>query len=71
MKYLIALLLITNFSFSQEWSKTELTDFASIEFPSIPEKTNSNGVTYYSTSDDIGVYMVMIKDLGNPTIWIT
>tara|TARA_R110000868_G_scaffold352263_2_gene613531 strand:- start:51 stop:701 length:651 start_codon:yes stop_codon:yes gene_type:complete len=68
MKYLIALLLITNFSFSQEWSKTELTDFASIEFPSIPEKTNSNGVTYYSTSDDIGVYMVMIKDLGNPRI---
>ncbi len=68
MKYLIALLLITNLSFSQEWSKIELTDFASIEFPSTPEKTNSNGVTYYSTSDDIGVYMVMIKDLGNPRI---
>ncbi len=68
MKYLIAFLLITNFSSSQEWSKTELTDFASIEFPFTPEKTNSNGVTYYSTSDDIGVYMVMIKDLGNPRI---
>ncbi|CAH8289453.1 hypothetical protein EV196_107242 [Mariniflexile fucanivorans] len=68
MKYLIALLLITNLSFSQKWSKTELTDFASIEFPSTPEKTNSDGVTYYSTSDDIGVYMVMIKDLGNPRI---
>jgi hypothetical protein len=68
MKYLVALLLITNLSFSQEWSKTELTDFASIEFPSTPEKTNSNGVTYYSASDDIGVFMVMIKDLGNPRI---
>ncbi len=68
MKYIITLLVITNLSFSQEWSKTELTDFASIEFPITPEKTNSNGVTYYSTSDDIGVYMVMIKDLGNPRI---
>jgi hypothetical protein len=66
MKYFIALLLITNLSFSQEWSKTELTEFASIEFPSTPEKTNSNGITYYSASDDLGAYVVMIKDLGNP-----
>ncbi|WJJ97870.1 hypothetical protein [Algibacter luteus] len=68
MRHLIILLLITNFCFSQEWSKTELTDFASIEFPISPEKTNSNGSIYYSTSDDIGVYMVTIKDLGNPKI---
>ncbi|WP_111684166.1 hypothetical protein [Winogradskyella tangerina] len=71
MKYLITLLLITNLSFSQEWSKTELTDFVSIEFPISPEKTNQNGSIYYSTSDDIGAYMVTIKDLGNQKITVS
>ena len=68
MKYLIAFLLITNISFSQEWAKTELADFASIEFPIAPVKTNTNGGIDYSASDDIGVYRVMIYDLGNPRI---
>lgn len=68
MKYLIALLFITNLSFSQEWSKTELNDFSSIEFPNTPEKSEQNGDIYYSTSDDYGVYLVMIRNLGNRKI---
>ncbi|MEL4309088.1 hypothetical protein [Joostella sp. CR20] len=68
MKYLIALLLITNLSFAQEWTKTELNVFSSIEFPVAPEKTAQNGDIYYSTSDDYGVYLVMIRNMGNQKI---
>ncbi|PIB29206.1 hypothetical protein BFP78_15520 [Gaetbulibacter sp. 5U11] len=68
MKYLIALLLITNLSFAQEWTKTELNDYSSIEFPIAPEKTVQNGDVYYSTSDDYGVYLVMIRNMGNQKI---
>ncbi|MBB3125304.1 hypothetical protein FHS04_002860 [Mesoflavibacter sabulilitoris] len=66
MKYLIVILLISNLSFSQEWSKTRLNNLASIEFPNTPDKTNKNGGVYYSTSDDIGVYVVVIKNIGKP-----
>ncbi len=69
MKYLIALLLITNLSFGQEWSKTELNDVSSIEFPVAPEKTVQNGDIYYSTSDDFGVYLVLIRNMGNQKIY--
>jgi len=68
MKHLIALLLITNLCFSQEWSETKLNDFSSIYFPSSPDKSESMGGLYFTTSDDTGVYMVMIKDIGNPKI---
>ncbi len=65
MKHLIILLLITNLSFSQEWSKIQLNDFLSVEFPNVHEKSEFNGDIYYSTSDDNGVYVVMIKNLNN------
>ena len=38
MKKLILLLLITNLSFSQQWSKKEIKDLISIEFPTTPEE---------------------------------
>src|SRR5690606_13060393 len=56
------------FSFSQEWPKTQLNDFLSVEFPHIPEKSEFNGDIYYSTSDDNGAYIVMIKNLRNQKI---
>jgi len=68
MKYLIVLLLITNLSFAQDWTKTELNDFSSIEFPVAPEKTVQNGDIYYSTSDNYGVYLVMIRNMGNQKV---
>ena len=68
MKHIIAFLLITNLSFGQEWSKTELNVFSSIEFPVAPEKTMQNGDIYYSTSDDYSVYLVMIRNMGNQKI---
>ena len=68
MKYLITLLLITNLCFGQEWSKAKLNDFSSINFPSPPDTSESNGGLYFTASDSTGVYMVMVKDLGNPKI---
>ena len=68
MKYLIALLLITNLTYSQEWSETKLNDFSSIEFPNKPEKSLQNADVYYTASDDYGVYLVMIRNLGNRKI---
>jgi|TARA_B110000902_G_C14038928_1_gene487045 hypothetical protein len=68
MKYLIALLLITNLTYSQEWSETKLNNFSSIEFPNKPEKSLQNADVYYTASDDYGVYLVMIRNLGNRKI---
>ncbi|WP_405568925.1 hypothetical protein [Winogradskyella sp. Asnod2-B02-A] len=68
MKYLIALLLITNICFSQEWSETKLNDFSSIEFPFSPDKAESNGEVYFSTSDDLGAYIVTVKDFNSDPI---
>ena len=62
MKYIITLLCITNICFSQEWSKTKLNDFSSIEFPFSPDKTESNAEVYFSSSDDLAAYLVTIHD---------
>ncbi len=68
MKYLIVLLLISNFSFSQEWTKIELNEFASIKFPNPSDVKNNRQAKIYSTSDDVGRYIVMTKDLGDPKL---
>ncbi len=61
---IIALLLITNFSFSQEWTKITLNDFSSIEFPLVPDKQEINGDTYFSATDSLGMYLVVIKNIS-------
>ena len=68
MKYLVAFLLITNLTYSQVWSETKLNDFSSIKFPNTPEKSVQDTDIYYTTSDDYGVYLVMIRNFGNRKI---
>ena len=68
MKYLVAFLLITNLTYSQVWSETKLNDFSSIKFPNTPEKSVQDTDIYYTTSDDNGVYLVMIRNFGNRKI---
>ena len=68
MKYVIALLLVANLCFAQEWSKTELNDFSSLEFPVAPDKTIENGDIFYSASDDHAIYLVMVRNIENQKI---
>lgn len=65
MKYILVILITTNLSFSQEWTKVDLSDFASVELPFLPEISYADGATSYVSGDDLGLYLVSIKNLGN------
>ena len=73
MKKLILLLLITNLSFSQQWSKKEIKDLISIEFPTTPEEyPGVEKVRFYSEQKE-NTYKLTIREterfklLKNPT----
>lgn len=52
-----------NMSFAQEWFKTDLTDFASIEFPVESEVMETNGETFYAAQDELAYYIVSLREL--------
>ncbi len=73
MKKLILLLLITNLSFSQQWSKKEIKDLISIEFPTTPEEyPGVEKIRFYSEQKE-NTYKLTIREterfeqLKNPT----
>lgn len=63
MKKLILLLLITNLSFSQQWSKTEINDLLTIDFPDTPKENKGIKKTHYSTSYEENKYQMTVRDM--------
>ncbi len=59
----LCLLFFGNFTFSQSWVKTDITDFASIQFPIASELTETEMETVFSASDATAVYIVSIRKL--------
>lgn len=60
---LTACLLVITTLTGQDWSTTQLKDFASIDFPKQPDKNTIQNNTIYLYSDSSGIYMVQVKDL--------
>ncbi len=56
-------LFIATITFSQDWIKTDITDFASINFPIIAELSETEEKTIFSTSDESAIYIVSISKL--------
>ncbi len=57
--------LIFNINFSQEWVKTEITEFASIKFPFQSELTKTQSEIVFVSEDENAYYLVNIKELGD------
>jgi len=53
-----------NISFSQEWIKTDITDFASIEFPVNSDLIEAQGETVFTAEDEFAYYIVSIRELN-------
>jgi hypothetical protein len=62
MKKLILLLLITNLSFSQQWTKTEINNLLSIDFPNTPKKGKGFEKVYFSTSHNKNNYKITVRE---------
>lgn len=63
-KLLIVLFLTTNICFAQNWIKTEITDFASVNFPGEPELTENPINNLYSFQDEYAFYLVSVRKLN-------
>ncbi len=62
MKKLILLLLFTNLSFSQQWSKTEINNLLTVDFPNNPEEKKGVNKIHYSTSYEENKYQITVRD---------
>jgi len=62
MKKIILLLLISNFSFAQQWTKTEIKNLLSIEFPNTPKEKKGVQKISYSSSLKDNIYKMTVRD---------
>jgi len=62
---LILFLFLAVNSYTQEWVKTELTDFISIAFPNESEVNQVQKTTVYSTDDEFAYYFVSISKISD------
>lgn len=71
-KILILFILFINNSFSQEWVKTEITEFASIKFPDESEYIESQNEIIFTFQDENANYIVSVRKLSEQqTLGIT
>tara|TARA_R110000850_G_scaffold16697_1_gene51730 strand:- start:73487 stop:74257 length:771 start_codon:yes stop_codon:yes gene_type:complete len=54
-----------NITNAQDWVKTDITDFASINFPVESELTKTQGETIYFAEDEFAFYIVTIRKLSD------
>lgn len=62
-KIFILFVLIANISSGQEWITTNITEFASIDFPVTSELIETQQETVYNTKDEFAFYIVSIRKL--------
>lgn len=62
-KLLILILFICNLNYAQDWIKTDITDFSSINFPVASELTETPRETVYTSDDEFAFYIVSIRKL--------
>jgi ribosomal protein L40E len=62
-KLFILFILITNINYAQEWVKTDITEFASIDFPVTSELIETGQETVYNATDEFAFYIVGIRKL--------
>ena len=61
----VILFFIVNITFAQDWVKTDITQFASINFPVKSKITETQRETVYTAEDKFGFYIASITKLTN------
>ncbi|MEM7487423.1 MAG: hypothetical protein AAF348_19630 [Bacteroidota bacterium] len=67
IKFFVSLFLLWNFTFAQDWIKTTIADFATVEFPEQTQLTENNGSVVYTLFNDDAVYMVNVTEIPGRT----
>jgi ribosomal protein L40E len=62
-KLLILILFICNINYAQDWIKTDITDFSSINFPIASELTETPREIVYTANDEFAFYIVSLRKL--------
>ncbi len=62
-KLTLLFLILGYLSFGQNWINTEVTEFASIDFPDQAEITETGQETVYFSQDDYAYYVVSVRTL--------
>ena len=65
LQYFFILFFISGLNYSQDWVKTEISDFASIDFPVKSELTKTQNKTVFSANDGFAIYIVSLSKLTN------
>ncbi len=66
LKIILSILLycVTHVAHSQEWVKTDITDFATIEFPIKSEITENSQELIFMAVDESGYYVVTTREIS-------
>ena len=64
-KLLVLFIFFFKISFSQEWLKTEITEFASIKFPLQSELTETQNEIVFVSEDENAYYIVSVRKLSD------
>jgi len=62
-KLFLLIVLLANISYAQDWVKTDLTEFASIDFPVKSELIETQRETVFNAKDEFAFYIVSIRKL--------
>ncbi len=62
-KLFVLIVLLANISYAQEWVKTDITEFASIDFPVKSELIENQLETVFNAKDEFAFYVVTIRKL--------
>lgn len=62
-KIITVIFLVGNFAFSQEWFKSDITSFATIDFPVESEPFENQGEIIFSATDEHAAYIVSLRKL--------
>lgn len=62
-KFFIIFIFIASITYAQDWVKTDITEFASIDFPVKSELIETQRETVYNAKDEFAYYIVSIRKL--------
>jgi len=62
-KLFLLIVLLTNISYAQDWVTTDITEFASIDFPVKSELIETQRETVFNAKDEYAFYIVSVRKL--------
>jgi hypothetical protein len=71
LNFIISFALTTSICFGQSWKTLDITEFARIDFPALPEISSTPEELVFNITDSSGFYIVSVRDLSSRNLNLT